>query len=85
MAAEDEGNGLCIKMCIYIYIVAFFIKTVAIFSATYTLQQLNRTLRNKQKGEQKNELVTVPALLHQSAYSRPNFASIPALQKYSGA
>jgi hypothetical protein len=39
-----EGNELCIKMCIYIYIfifAAFVIKTVAIFSATYTLQQLD--------------------------------------------
>jgi hypothetical protein len=36
---DNEGNEFCIKMCIFIYIViACILKTVAIFSATYTLQ-----------------------------------------------
>jgi hypothetical protein len=73
---------------IYIYCYHFCIKTVAIFSATYTLQQLNRSLRNKQKNKQKNEqtgysirLVTSVGLLP----TLPNFVPIPALQQYSGA
>jgi hypothetical protein len=62
---NGEGNELCIKMCIYI-VIAFFIKTVAIFSATYTLQQLNRSCRNKQKNEKTSyrvRLVTSASLL----------------------
>jgi hypothetical protein len=62
----SEENELCIKMCIYIYCCHFFIKTVAIFFATYILQQLDRSLRNKQKNEQTSyriRLVTLVSLL----------------------
>jgi hypothetical protein len=60
-----------------------FIKTVAIFSATYTLQQLDRSLRNEQKNEKtsyRTRLVASVSLLQ----TQPNFASIPALQQYTG-
>jgi hypothetical protein len=73
---------------VYIYILlslVFFKKTVAIFSATYTLQQLGRSLRNKQKNEKTSyriRLVTSVSLLS-TLPCTPNFAPIPALQKYT--
>jgi hypothetical protein len=66
-------------MYIYIYIViAYIFKTVAIFSATYTLQELGRSLRNKQKNEKTSyriRLVTSVSLLSTlpcTAQLRPN-------------
>jgi hypothetical protein len=64
--ATYEGNEFCIKMCIYIYCYRLFITTAAIFSATYTLQQLDRSLRSKQKNEKTSyriRLVTSVSLL----------------------
>jgi hypothetical protein len=40
-----------VYLYIYIYCCRFFIKTVAIFPATYTLQQLDKSLQNKQNNE----------------------------------
>jgi hypothetical protein len=74
----NEGNEWCIK-CVYLYIViACVLKTIAIFSATYTLQQLGRSLRNKQKNEKTSHrirLVTSVGLLSTlpcTAQLRPN-------------
>jgi hypothetical protein len=64
----DEGNELCI---IYIYIVILLsLKTVAIFSVTYTLQRLGKSLQKNEK------LVTV-------YLAQPNFAPVTALEKYT--
>jgi hypothetical protein len=60
----NEGNELCMfYMCIIILLSLVFFKTVAIFSGTYTLQQLGRS-------PQKNKnLVTL-------CLARSNFAPI---------
>jgi hypothetical protein len=71
--------------CVYIYIyivIACILKTVTIFSATYTPQQLGGSLRNKQKNEKtsyRTRLVTSVRLY----LAQPNSAPTPALQQYT--
>jgi hypothetical protein len=84
LEGRDEGNELCIKICIYVDCYRlYFLKTVAIFSATYTLQQLGRrSLRNKQKNEKTSyriRLVTSVSLLS----TLPCTAQLPVLQQYT--